>query len=85
MTTVSAGNVKDINKIAHTSKATIGLKQTDLTILQYIDYKYFGLDLNSRIYTNPFISLNTAIGLSIIVIRFSMLLEKINITYLNLL
>ena len=54
-------------------------------ILGYIDYKYFGLDLNSRIYTNPFISLNTAIGLSIIVIRFSMLLEKINITYLNLL
>lgn len=53
-------------------------------ICTYFDYKYFGLDLNDRIYTNPLVSINTAIGLSIIVIRFAMFLEKIKITYLNL-
>ena len=59
----------------------------------YIEYKYYGqtlykynfaLELNNRIYFNPLLSLNTAIGLSIILIKFSMLLEKMRITYLNL-
>ena len=53
-------------------------------IAGYYDYKYFGLSLNERVYTNPAVSLNAAIGLSIIVMELSMLLEKIKITYLNL-
>lgn len=55
-------------------------------ICSYIEYNQysFPFELNNRIYTNPLLSINTAIGLSIIVIEFSMLLEKIKITYLNL-
>lgn len=53
-------------------------------IAGYFDYKYFGLSINERIYTNPIVSLNTAIGLSILVMEFSMLMEKMKITYLNL-
>uniref|UniRef100_UPI004029A432 acyltransferase family protein n=1 Tax=Candidatus Stercorousia sp. TaxID=3048886 RepID=UPI004029A432 len=50
----------------------------------YFDYKYYGLSINERYYSTPIISINTAIGLSIIIIEFSILLEKIKITYLNL-
>lgn len=53
-------------------------------IAGYFDYKYFGMSINERIYTNPVVSLNAAIGLSILVMEFSMLMEKMKITYLNL-
>ena len=57
-------------KFIHVTLAIIFL------ILGYIDYKYFGLSMAYRIYTNPFISINAAIGISILFFYFSILLEK---------
>lgn len=74
-----------LNKYAYYKKKFLSAIIIIITsICTYFDYKYFGLDLNDRIYTNPIISINTAIGLSILVIEISMLLEKVQITYLNL-
>lgn len=44
-------------------------------IMLYIDFKYYGLSMNDRYYTNPFISLNTAILASVIVFYLSMVIE----------
>ena len=58
-------------------------------ILGVIDYKYFGLSMNERFYSNPLISLNAAIGLSILLLYITKLMEsmkKVNfIKYIDLL
>lgn len=47
-------------------------------ILGYIDYKYFGLSMNERYYSNPLMSLNGAIAISILIFYFANIMEKLN-------
>ena len=47
-------------------------------ILFYIDFRYFGLSLNNRYYSNPVISVNSAVFISFLFMYLSLLLEKLN-------
>lgn len=72
----------DCKKIYHIIFAIIFI------ILGIIDYKYFGLSMNERQYSNPIISINAGIGLSILVLYMSIILEKLDnyktIKYFNI-
>lgn len=45
-------------------------------ILKYCSYQNYGLSMNERFYSNPLISINSSILLSVLLIYLSMLIEK---------
>ena len=60
------------------TKWQIGLILIVSIILLAVDFKYFGLSMNERFYSNPLVSLNGAICGSIIVFYVSIFLSKLN-------
>ncbi len=54
-------------------------------VLTYFDYKYFGLSMNNRFYSsNPFMSVNCAILMTMVLIYISQFIEKLKIFGLDI-